>query len=83
MCRHSEIYCSRFDKCLFYTLPCQGKLDWFCHAGSLPVRQYAYERHEVVLESVIGRRRASAMPHVSLSNDHGDNGAHGSCATKA
>ena len=64
---------------LLYTLPCQGKLDGSRHAGSLPVRQDAYERHKIVLESVIGRRRA---PTLGLSNDHGDNGAHGSLRHK-
>jgi len=44
--------------CLLYTLPCQGKLDRSRHAGSLPVRQYADERHDIVLEGVICRRRA-------------------------
>jgi hypothetical protein len=47
---------------LLYTLPCQGELDGSRHAGSLPVRQDAYERHEIVLKSVIGRRRAPTMP---------------------
>lgn len=64
---------------LLYTLSCQGEFNWPRHAGSLPVRQKAHERHEIVLEGVIGRRRAPTMPHVSL-NSHGDNGARGSCA---
>jgi hypothetical protein len=68
---------------LLYAFPCQGKLDRTRHAGSLPVRQDAYERHEIVLKGVIGRRRPPAVPRVSLSNDHGNNGACGSCATKA
>ena len=67
---------------LLYTLPCQGKLDRSRHAGSLPVRQYAYERHDIILKGVIGRRRAPTMSHVSLSKDHGDNGAHGSAPQK-
>jgi hypothetical protein len=68
---------------LLYTLSCQGEFDWLRHARSLPVCQEAYERHEVILEGVIGRCRAPAAPRVSLKNDHGDNGAHGGCATKA
>lgn len=71
------------DKCrLLYALPCQGKLDRFRHAGDLPMREDAYERHEVVLKGIISRRRASAVPRVSLDNDHGVNGAYGSYATK-
>jgi hypothetical protein len=58
--------------CLLYTLPCQGELDGFRHAGSLPVRQDAHERHDIVFEGVIGRGRASAVTRVSLSKDHGD-----------
>ena len=67
---------------LLYALPCQGKLDRFRHAGNLPICQDAYERHEIVLKGIIGRRSASAVPRVSLNNDHGVNGAYGSCATE-
>lgn len=68
---------------LLYTLLHHGKLDWSCHAGSLPVREDAYERHKIVFKGVIGRRRASEVPRVSFSNNHGDIGARGSRATKA
>jgi hypothetical protein len=54
------------DMSLLYTLPCHGKLDRSRHAGSLPVRQYTYERHDIVLEGVIGRRGAPTMSRVSL-----------------
>jgi hypothetical protein len=38
----------------------RAKLDWPHHTGSLLVCQDAYERHEIVLESVICVIRASA-----------------------
>lgn len=39
--------------CQMSTLRSRAKLDWPHHTGSLLVRQDAYEKHEIVLESVI------------------------------
>lgn len=57
--RSSEFTISRSmnDKWrLLYALSRYGEIDGVRHAGSLPVRQHAYERHEVVLKGVIGWR---------------------------